>query len=626
MPKHSNGRFGKAAFRRPQRWFFAALALLLILSLPSPAADIPCSWTGVERVVAIGDIHGDYDRFIFILSNPNVRIVDKELRWAAGKAHLVQLGDIMDRGPDAKRIFDLLMRLEEEAEAAGGMVHVLIGNHEEMNITGVALDYPEYVPPEQFLSFLPDDVRKAREKAFIAKLTNDRRRAIEAEGLDLEYDEVLRAYWQRIIRTDREARSAYVNHFNDTYGNWLMQKNVVIKINDAMYAHGGVNEDLSTWPLREINALMRKELRQIQDMIKNPQRYLRPFKPKLVYASDGPTWYRGLATKDENAAQEEVDRILDNLGAKAIVVGHSYSRSFGASPIVTLEHVSRFQGKVFVIDTGIAEIYGGVPSAMILENGEFTLWGETEEVAARSSSPFVAPEPPTSPKAVEEFLKTAVVMSHRNSMAGRTEPWRLTLEKDGVTRRAIFKYIDRRRPHPLPDSYQYELAAYALSKHLGLTFVPPVVRREIEGLPGSLQAFVENAATLRDMKEQNLAPGDPAAFERDIEDLRIFEILVYDRCDNDQDTFIGRTDQKIHRVDFSEAFGPTKGLPPGCEVRRCSKELFQRLLKWDEKAVADILKPYLNKEEIEALHSRRELIIRHLKKLTQARGEAAVLL
>lgn len=625
MPKHSKGRFGRAAYRGPQRWLFAIAALLFLCSLLSPAADIPHSWTGVERVVAIGDLHGDYDRFVFILSNPNVRIVDNELRWAAGKTHLVQLGDIMDRGPDAKKIFDLLMRLEEEAEAAGGMVHVLIGNHEEMNITGVALDYPEYVPPEQFLSFLPDDVRQAREKAYVAKLTNDRRRQVEAEGLDLENDEVLRAYWQRIIRSDREARSAYVNDFNDTYGNWLMQKNVVIKINDVVYSHGGVNEDLSTWPLREINALMRKELRQIQDMIKNPQRYLRPFKPKLVYAPDGPTWYRGLATKKEGTAQDEIDRILDNLGARAIIVGHSYSQSFGASPIVTLEHVSRFQGKVFVIDTGIAEVYGGVPSAMIIEDGEFMLWGETEEVAARSSPQFAAPGPPASARAVEEFLKTAVVTSHKNTAAGRTEPWRLTLEKDGVTRRAMFKYIDRRRPHPLPDSYHYELAAYALSKHLGLTFVPPVVQREIEGLPGSLQAFVENAVTEFDMKEQKLVPGDPAAFERDREDLRIFEILVYEQCDNDRDTYIGRSDQKIHRVDFSEAFTPRKNLPPGCEIRKCSKELYRKLLGWDERAVAELLKPYLNQEEIEALHSRRELIIRVIKKLIQVRGEGTIL-
>lgn len=626
MFRHGKGWMPQGAFRGPKRWAFPLISLLLLCSLPSPAADIPYAWTGIERVVAVGDLHGDYDRFVFILTNPNVGIVDGDLRWTAGKTHFVQLGDIMDRGPDARKIFDLLMRLEKEAAAAGGMVHVLIGNHEEMNITGIALDYPQYVTPEQFVSFLPEDVRKVREKAYISSLPRERRRQAEAEGLDLETDSGLRAYWQQVIRDDHESRRAYVNNFNDVYGKWLIEKNIVIRINDVVYAHGGISEFYSKWPLRELNALMRTELDFFQGMMRNPRRTTKAFKPKLVYSPDSPIWFRGLASKKEGAAQAEVDRILANLEARAIVVGHNYFRYNGASPIASLETVSRFQGKVFIIDTGISEAYGGIPTALIHEGGQFSLWGETEEAAARSSPQVAGLEPPASAKALEEFLKTAVAKAQKSTAAGRTEPWRVTLDKDGVTRRAIFKYIDRRRPHPLPDSYYYELAAYALAKYLGLAFVPPVVEREIEGLPGSLQTFVENAVTEFEMKEQKLIPGDPAAYERDREDLRLFEILVYEECDNDRDTYIGRQDQAIHRVDFSEAFAPRKNLPSACDIRKSSKALYHKLLGWDEKAVTNLLSPYLNKEEVEALHSRRELIIRVIKKLIQMRGEGNVLI
>ncbi|MBM3305141.1 MAG: hypothetical protein FJY79_04220 [Candidatus Aminicenantes bacterium] len=627
MAMKSNGRFRGGAWRALTRLALPFAFLFLFAPLSSPAADIPYSWTGVERTVAVGDLHGDYDRFVFILTHPEVAVADSDLRWAAGKTHLVQLGDVLDRGPDAKKIFDLLMRLEKEAETAGGMLHFLIGNHEEMNITGIALDYPQYITPEQFVSFLPDDVRKVREKAYIASLPRDRRRQAEAGGLDLGTDDRLRAYWQRISREDPEARRAYVNHFNETYGKWITGKNTVIKINDVIYTHGGISEAFSKWPLREINTVVRAELDVFRGMMKNPRPTAKAFKPRIVYSDDSPLWFRGLATKNDAAAEAEIDRVLANLGARAIVVGHNYSQPFnGASPIVSLANVSRFQGRVFIIDTGIAEAYGGMPTALIYERGEFSLWGETEEVAARRASQVVVPSEPASSKALEEYLRTAVAKAHPSTAAGRTEPWRVTLEKDGVTRRAIFKYIDRRRPHPLPDSYHYELAAYALSRHLGLSFVPPVVKREIEGLPGSLQAFVENAVTEYEMKERKLIPGDPEVFERDRENLRLFEMLVHDKCDNDQDVFIRREDQAVLRVDFSQAFEPRKSLPSGCEIRKCSRKLYEKLLNWDEKKVAGLLSPYLSGEEIEALHSRRGVIVRIIEKLIQIRGEVNVLI
>ena len=110
-------------------------------------------------------MHGDYENFITILRG--TKLIDKKNRWIGGKTHLVQIGDVMDRGPDAKKIFDLLMRLEKEAEETGGKVHALIGNHEEMNIADLALDFPGYVSYKQFISFLTDDFKKKQEKKLI---------------------------------------------------------------------------------------------------------------------------------------------------------------------------------------------------------------------------------------------------------------------------------------------------------------------------------------------------------------------------------------------------------------------------------------------------------------------------
>ena len=52
----------------------------------------------------------------------------------------------------------------------GGMVHVLLGNHEELNITGIVFDYPDYVTVEQFVSFLPRSFRRDKEREFFKSL------------------------------------------------------------------------------------------------------------------------------------------------------------------------------------------------------------------------------------------------------------------------------------------------------------------------------------------------------------------------------------------------------------------------------------------------------------------------
>jgi len=616
MSNSNKGRSGR-------RFLFLFLSVVFIYRL-TPAADIPYIWKGVDRVVAVADLHGDFDRFVFILSQPGVGVLDEEHHWIGGKTHLVQLGDVMDRGPHAKEIFDLLIQLEEEAAAVGGMVHVLIGNHEEMNITGISLDYPNYVTVEQFVDFLPEPYRKAKEARYLKSLSTEERKKAEESGLDVATDENLASFWRKILdRKDPESRKAYVLGFNDSYGSWLLQKNVIIKIDDVIYVHGGMSEAFSKWPLREINTVMRSELELFQGGMRDPRQFRHSFKPRLVYNPDSPLWYRGQAI-DKKSAQSEVDRILANLGARAMVIGHNYFAFPGGSPIVGKDQVARFHEKVWMMDSGISGSYGGVPSALIYDRGEFKVWGETEEVAARTAVKLPPPKPLPA-KEMENFLKTAAVVGRGPGPGGRTDAWRLTLEAGGTVRTALFKYIDRRRPDPLADSYRYDLAAYALDKYLVLGYVPPIVEYQIDRTPGALQAFVANSISEADRKARSLVPRDPDAFEKSMTDLKVFQNLVYDDCQNEKDTLIDSDAWKVFRVDFSEAFAPKKDLAPRCDIRRCSRLLYEKLTGWDDKAVAGLMAPYLNAEEIRALNVRRELIVRYIQKLIDAAGEANVL-
>ncbi|MDA0651027.1 MAG: hypothetical protein O2876_08515, partial [Proteobacteria bacterium] len=88
-----------ADFRGPsqqdvRRWL--ATLLLIAFFVPAIAAPIQDDWQGVERVVAIGDVHGDYDNYMAVLKEAGV--INRRGKWVAGDTHLVQVGDIPDRG------------------------------------------------------------------------------------------------------------------------------------------------------------------------------------------------------------------------------------------------------------------------------------------------------------------------------------------------------------------------------------------------------------------------------------------------------------------------------------------------------------------------------------------------
>ena len=188
--------------------------LLLLLALPllaaAPAAkdDVPCTWTGVERVVAVGDVHGDFDQFVTVLRA--AKVIDEKNAWIGGRTHLVQTGDVLDRGAQSRKAMDLLMALEPQAARAGGAVHALIGNHEAMVLLG---DW-HYVSPGE----------------------------IEAFG------------GREAYRTAMSARGKY--------GKWIRSHNAVIRINDTLFLHAGLRAAYADTPLAEINRQVRAQLQK----------------------------------------------------------------------------------------------------------------------------------------------------------------------------------------------------------------------------------------------------------------------------------------------------------------------------------------------------------------------------
>ncbi|MFB0565363.1 MAG: metallophosphoesterase [Candidatus Aminicenantaceae bacterium] len=351
------------SFRKCKPVVISAIFIIALIS-SLYAESIQCVWSGIDKIVAVGDIHGDYENFVTILKSTG--LIDEKLHWTGGKTHLVQTGDIMDRGPDAKKVYDLIRKLEKEAAAAGGKVHMLIGNHEELNITGIAFDYVGYVTVEQFISFLPANYRDKKEKDFRKKIEKNLPQGTNSVA---NLNGLIRYYWQEIIKTSKGARTRYTDNYYEKYGKWILTHNAVIKINDIVFVHGGISEKYSTKILSTINNDLRNELKDLY----RKQKFSDPitYPPKIVYDQMGPLWYRELATNNGENMEEEVDKILQNLDAKYMVMGHTVLTGPAFSP----EAMSRYDGKIWIIDTGISKAYGGSLSALIIENGNFSVWG-----------------------------------------------------------------------------------------------------------------------------------------------------------------------------------------------------------------------------------------------------------
>jgi len=125
---------------------FRAAGLLLLLCIgtrnASAQSKIARDWakhpaimqidTG-EDIFAIGDVHGDYDRLVKLLTA--ARIIEHPARpdpvkWNAGKAVLVFTGDLIDKGPHSLKVIRLVRSLRNAAAMQGGQVVALMGNHE----------------------------------------------------------------------------------------------------------------------------------------------------------------------------------------------------------------------------------------------------------------------------------------------------------------------------------------------------------------------------------------------------------------------------------------------------------------------------------------------------------------
>jgi hypothetical protein len=378
---------------------WTSISKILLLFLVCAVFSIPAGRTAgaAQVVIAIGDVHGDFDDFCLILKR--VGLIDEKLHWAGGHAILVQTGDLLDRGPKERQVLDLMTSLEDEAAKAGGQVVSLLGNHEVMNLIGDL----RYVTPDTYASFSTSDSEARRRAAYkeFVKWKSDNAQSQEVTR-DPLFDVTESQWMAKHPLGFIEQREAFAP--SAAYGSWVRKRPTVTKISGNLFVHGGIAPEVATIKIEEINGLIRAETSLFEDMKQYliAEKLILPFftlqeitaMVKDVYVAgnksntladekrmaklapylklntwlcireDGPLWFRGYDEWSDAYGTPLVEKILAAYDASNVVVGHTVQK---------VAHIrSRFGGRVFLIDTGMvtSSAHAGAASALEIRDAE----------------------------------------------------------------------------------------------------------------------------------------------------------------------------------------------------------------------------------------------------------------
>ena len=322
------------------RWAGILFGAVLATPQANAAASAPA-----QRIVAVGDLHGDYSAWIDIARGAG--LVDAANHWAGGKTVLVQLGDIADRGADSLKIIRSLQQLQAQAPKTGGRVVVVLGNHEAMNLLG---DF-RYTTPGEYAAFV-DARSPARREQFYMRV----RKQVEAAARATDPNAL-----PSKVRQDWLAKTplGWVEHAlawspSGELGQWATRNPAILKIGGTLFAHGGISAEYARQPLDAVNKRVAAAMAAADDS------------PASVLSDPlGPLWYRGLVMTDTEAqaaraaakppappltAEQELGAVLAAYGAQRLVVAHTPQKS---GILITLG------GRLACIDTGISRAYGG---------------------------------------------------------------------------------------------------------------------------------------------------------------------------------------------------------------------------------------------------------------------------
>lgn len=272
-----------------------------------------------------------------------------------------------------------------------------------------------------------------------------------------------------------------------------------------------------------------------------------------------------------------------------------------------------------------------------------TLWAPTIAVVALlvGSAPVIgqagegtSPAPAFTHAEMEQFLLTAKVLQTKSFSKGVTKARRVSMSDGRITHdaqiqdvdieKAIFEVSPKHTEINFKDLFRYNVAAYRLSRLLGLDNVPVSVERVVEGKPAAVTWWLDDVAMEEgDRKKKNIE-GNSLRRRNYWAVMTVFDELIQNR-DRNAGNILWASDWRLWMIDHTRSFRLGKDLLQPKALTVCDRALLERMRELTRPAIAEAVGKSLTSPEIEALLARRDRIVKIFDDRIAARGPAVVL-
>lgn len=309
-------------------------------SCPSPPEIQTRYPTPRNRLVAIGDLHGDLEKSkeAFRLAG----LTDGSDEWSGGSATVVQIGDVLDRGDNELKILYFLERLKRQAARTGGTVITMNGNHEIMNVEGDfryvtkgALEefrvWAEWYRVGQAMKGLCEGLEKPKDPF---------------DGIPFSFPSIKDN--DGALIDGIRARIAALRPNGPISVRFLSQNATVLVIGESIFVHGGLLPQHVDYGLEKINGEVRDWMNGLGEKRA----------PRHCNSKDAVVWLRKFSKEMEKDCDcSALEHVLATIpGAKRMIMGHTI-QSFGINGVC--------ENRAIRIDVGMSKgCSNGLPEVL----------------------------------------------------------------------------------------------------------------------------------------------------------------------------------------------------------------------------------------------------------------------
>ncbi|XP_047334131.1 shewanella-like protein phosphatase 2 [Impatiens glandulifera] len=262
------------------------------------------SYPSPERLVAIGDLHGDLQKskLAFRLAG----LIDTSDRWIGGSTTVVQIGDVLDRGDDEIKILYFLDKLKLEAAKAGGTIFTMNGNHETMNVES------------DFRFVTKGGLDEFKNWAYWYSIGNEMKSLCDGLPKPKDIFHGIPSSFANVKQDCHDgirARIAALRPKGPIASRFLSKNFTVLVVGESVFVHGGLMPNHVTYGFDKINEEVRDWLIGLKEKVS----------PEIHRSSNSLVWLRKFSHEAADKCDcSTLEHVLATIpGARRMIMGHT---------------------------------------------------------------------------------------------------------------------------------------------------------------------------------------------------------------------------------------------------------------------------------------------------------------